>query len=110
MRFQYTASSLDGKVVQGNLEADSPEAVLGWMAEKGLKPVSVKAMGKSGIAGRWQKIASGEKSISVEDKVFLTKYLALMLKVGADLFRAVDILIMDIEKPSMKNFLLEDMK
>ena len=107
MRFQYTASSLDGKVVQGSLEADSPEAVLGWMAEKGLKPVSIKATEKSGIAGRWQKIVSGKKPISVEDKVFLTKYLALMLKVGADLFKAIDILIMDIEKPSMKSFLLE---
>jgi len=107
MRFQYIASSLDGKVVQGNLEAASPAAVLGWMTEKGLKPVSIKATGKSGIAGKWQKIFSGKESISVEDKVFLTKYLALMLKVGADLFKAIDILIMDLEKPSMKSFLLE---
>ncbi|MBI2595097.1 MAG: type II secretion system F family protein [Candidatus Colwellbacteria bacterium] len=107
MRFQYIASGLDGRVVQGNLEAASPSAVLGWMAEKGLKPVSIKAVERSGIAGKWQKIFSRRESINVEDKVFLTKYLALMLKVGADLFKAIDILIADLEKPSMKNFLLE---
>ncbi len=107
MRFQYIASGLDGRVVQGSLEAASPAAVLGWMSEKGLKPVSIKATERSGIAGKWQKIFSRRDSISVEDKVFLTKYLALMLRVGADLFKAIDILIMDLEKQSMKSFLLE---
>src|SRR3989338_8227135 len=108
MRFQYIASTLDGKVMEGSLEAESPAAVLDWMAEKGLKPVSIKAAGKSGLREGWrEKILPGRQAISVEDKVFLTKYLALMLRVGADLFRAIDILIADLEKPAMKNFLME---
>ncbi len=108
MRFQYIASTLEGKVMEGSLEADSPAAVLDWMAEKGLKPISIKAVGKSGLHERWwQNILPGKQAISIEDKVFLTKYLALMLRVGADLFRAIDILIADLEKPAMKNFLLE---
>ena len=94
--------------MEGNLEVESPAAVLDWMAEKGLKPISVKAVGKSGMRERWwQNILPGKQAISIEDKVFLTKYLALMLRVGADLFRAIDILIADLEKPAMKNFLME---
>lgn len=94
--------------MEGNLDAESPAAVLDWMAEKGLKPVSIKAVGKSGLREGWrQRILPGKQAISIEDKVFLTKYLALMLRVGADLFRAIDILIADLEKPAMKNFLME---
>ncbi|MBI3088743.1 MAG: type II secretion system F family protein [Candidatus Colwellbacteria bacterium] len=108
MRFQYIASNLEGKIVEGNLEAESPAAVLDWMAEKGLKPVSIKAVGKAGLGEKWyEKLLPGKQAISIEDKVFLTKYLALMLRVGADLFRAIDILIADLEKPAMKNFLVE---
>lgn len=108
MRFQYIASTLEGKMMEGSLEAESPTAVLDWMAEKGLKPVSIKAVGKAGLHERWwQNVLPGKQVISIEDKVFLTKYLALMLRVGADLFRAIDILIADLEKPAMKNFLVE---
>ncbi len=90
------------------MEADSSAAVLDWMAERGLKPVSVKAVGKSGLRERWlERVLPGRQAISIEDKVFLTKYLALMLRVGADLFKAIDILIADLDKPAMKNFLLE---
>lgn len=108
MRFQYIASTLEGKVMEGSLEAESPSALLDWMTEKGLKPVSIKVVGKSGLWERWyQNLLPGKQAISIEDKVFLTKYLALMLRVGADLFRAIDILIADLEKPAMKNFLME---
>lgn len=94
--------------MEGSVEADSPAAVLDWMAQKGLKPVSIKAVGKSGLRERWyQKLLPGKQAITIEDKVFLTKYLALMLRVGADLFRAIDILIADLEKPAMKDFLVE---
>lgn len=94
--------------MEGNLEAESPAAVLDWMADKGLKPVSIKAVGRSGLREGWvERFLPGRQAISIEDKVFLTKYLALMLRVGADLFRAIDILIADLEKPAMKNFLME---
>lgn len=45
--------------------------------------------------------------ISTEDKVFLTKYITLMLRVGTDLLSAINILIADFDKPAVRNFLLE---
>ncbi len=91
-------------MVEGDLEAQGPAEVLEWMASQGLRPVSVRAMGgvdKRGLKGIFSQ------SISVADKVFLTKYLALMLKVGTDLFKAIDILIADFDKPAVKSLLIE---
>jgi len=91
-------------VTEGDLEAQGPAEVLEWMASQGLRPVSVKAMGgveKKGLGGIFSQ------SITVADKVFLTKYLALMLKVGTDLFAAIDILIADFDKPVVKSLLIE---
>jgi len=104
MRFHYVASEPGGRVVEGDLEAQGPAEVLEWMASQGLRPVSVRAMGgvdKRGLKGIFSQ------SISVADKVFLTKYLALMLKVGTDLFKAIDILITDFDKPAVKSLLIE---
>src|SRR3989344_8944285 len=104
MRFHYIASEPEGRVVEGDLEARGPADVLEWMASQGLRPVSVKAM--AGVDARgFGGIFS--QSITVTDKVFLTKYLSLMLKIGTDLFKAIDILIADFEKPILKGFLLE---
>ncbi len=103
MKFYYIASEPEGRVVEGTIEATGPAEVLEWMASQGLRPVSVKAVG--GATANLHGIFA--QKITVEDKVFLTKYLALMLKVGTDLFKAIDILIMDFDKPAIKSVLIE---
>ncbi|MBI2011076.1 MAG: type II secretion system F family protein [Candidatus Colwellbacteria bacterium] len=105
MRFYYIASHPNGQVVEGNIEAQNPSAVLDWMLSQGLRPVSIKAIG--GVETKKKRFALFGERIAVEDKVFLTKYLALMLRVGTDLFRAIDILIADFDKPVMRSLLVE---
>ncbi len=107
MRFQYIASETDGKVIEGNIEAKNPAEVLQWMVEKGLRPVSIRPIGRTKATGWKRSISLRRETISIEDRVFLTKYLALMLRVGTDLFRAIDILIADFDKPALKYFLME---
>jgi type II secretory pathway component PulF len=107
MRFHYIASDINGEVKEGSLEASSSAAVLDWMVRQGLRPISIKALGESRWKSFWRRFAPWEEVISIEDKIFLTRYLALMLKVGTDLFRAIDILIADFDKPALKNFLME---
>jgi type IV pilus assembly protein PilC len=104
MRFHYIASEPNGRIVEADVEAQGPAEVLEWMASQGLRPVSLKALGGVETKG-WRGIFS--RNITVEDKVFITKYLALMLKVGTDLFRAIDILIADFDKPVVKALLVE---
>ncbi|MCL5006660.1 MAG: type II secretion system F family protein [Patescibacteria group bacterium] len=106
MRFHYTASDPNGRLVEGYVESQTPTEVLDWMANQGWKPVSLKAIQETGT----RKIlgALGRRgSINIADQVFLTKYLALMLKVGTDLFKAIDILAEDFDKPAVKSFLIE---
>lgn len=85
------------------MQADSIDQVLDFLASRGLTPISVKPVKEFAKVG----LGIFSASLNISDQVFLTKYLALMLKVGMDLFSAIDILIQDFEKPAMKSLLLE---
>jgi len=104
MKYRYTASNSSGKIVDGNTEAKTAAEVLGFLAGQGLKPISIKSMGNVEVLG-FKKMFGA--AITTQDKVFLTKYLALMLKVGTDLYKAIDILIADFDKQAMKLLLIE---
>ena len=103
MLFHYVAADEAGKMTEGDYEADALNDVLQFLGSKQLRPVSVKPMEPEKI-GFFQDLFSG---INTSDQVFLTKYLALMLRVGTDLLSAINILILDFDKPAMRNFLLE---
>ena len=103
MLFHYVAADEGGKMMEGEYEADTLTDVLRFLGSKQLRPVSVKPMDQVKI-GFMNGMFGG---INTADKVFLTKYLALMLRVGTDLLSAINILILDFDKPAMRNFLLE---
>lgn len=104
MRYHYIASLPSGKVTEGNIDSGSSAQVLAWMASQGYRPISIKAVTAASTKGF--SFSFGQ-AIDLTDKVFMTKYLALMLRVGTDLFRAIDILIADFDKPVIKAFLIE---
>lgn len=102
MLYHYSAADKTGKIVEAEMDADNLNQVLHFLSEKEMKPLSVKPIRAAkgsffGLFGR----------ITLTDKLFLTKYISLMLKVGTDLLSAVNILISDFDKPAMRNFLLE---
>ncbi len=103
MKYSYRAADAAGKVVEGSMEAASTGAVLESLAAKGLKPISVGA--EKTVERKAQSIFG--QTINITDKVFLTKYLALMLRVGTDLFKAINILIANFDKAIIKSLLLE---
>lgn len=104
MRFHYIASQPNGKIIEGDFEALRPIEVLEFLASQGLRPVSLKTV--KGVEETSRGLFWGQ-TITISDKVFLTKYLSLLLKVGTDLFKAIDILIADLDKPSIKALLIE---
>lgn len=101
MLYHYVASDKSGKLSEGELEAENLNRVLQFLASKDLSPVNVKPV--KGLASSQPVFGQ----INLTDKVFLTRYLALMLKVGTDLLSAINILIADFDKPAMKSFLIE---
>lgn len=104
MQFHYTASDQGGKIIEGDTEANSTREVIGILAGQGLTPIAIKKIGEV-EAGKAKKLFT--KAITLQDKVFLTKYLSLMMKAGTDLYRAIDILADDFDKQSVKSFLVE---
>jgi len=104
MLFHYLAQDPQGRIKEGNINQPNTEAVLEYLTTQKLKPLSVKPL----ISEEEKKgLAIFKKTLSLADKVFLTKYLALMLKVGTDLFSAIDILIQDFESGPARRFLFE---
>jgi type IV pilus assembly protein PilC len=103
MLFHYVAADETGKMTEGEYEADALGDVLRFLGGKQLRPISVKPI-KQVKLGFVEGLFG---NINTSDKVFLTKYLALMLQVGTDLLSAINILLMDFDKPAMRNFLLE---
>lgn len=103
MKFAYTAIQPDGRIIKGAVDAQSEQAVLDFLSRNELKPISVQQSTWT-IGGKIYIFGGG---ITTTDNIFLTRYLALMLRAGTDLFRALDILIADFEKPAVKSLLTE---
>lgn len=105
MIFYFVAAQLNGKVIEGEVEASGTADVLTYLSKQGLRPISLKAS-KATSLGKKRRLFGGE-TITLEDKIFLTKYLGIMLKVGTDILKAVDVLIADFESPGLRSLLVE---
>jgi len=104
MRFHYVAGDSSGKIVESEVEAQGVAEVLEILASKGLKPVNIKVVKLSKALGGGGFFSP---TINETDKIFLTRYIGLMLKVGTDLLQAIGVLINDFDKPVVKSFLGE---
>lgn len=104
MLFRYTASTSEGRIIEGEGEFESRQAILEFLKNQNLTPIKIEA-----LVTYQKKLRGGifSSPINLTDKIFLTRYLALMLRVGTDIFKAIDILIADFEKPALKALLLE---
>lgn len=103
MLFHYLAQDKQGRIKEGNISQANLKLALDFLVTQNLKPISVKPVPYA-IKKRFLFF---KETLSLTDKVFLTKYLSLMLKVGTDLFSAIDILIEDFESGPSRRFLLE---
>lgn len=103
MKYSYIATKEDGSMVEGVVEAQELNDVLQYLSGQKLKPINVKKIGNK----KSSDFSFFKKKISISDLVFLSKYLALMLRIGTGLMQALDVLIEDFKKPAMREFLLE---
>ncbi|MCL4400120.1 type II secretion system F family protein [Patescibacteria group bacterium] len=101
MKFNYIASQPDGKIVENQIDAKDVSEVLQFLSTRGLKPVSVKPVSRSDASG------FGSGKINLTDQIFISKYLSLMLRLGTGLLQAINILLEDFDKKSVKSFLME---
>lgn len=105
MKFQYTALDKNGRIIKGEIEALDQNEVLNIINFKGLKLITLET--KSSFQKINFKNIFISRRITLEEQIFLSKYLALMLKMGTALLQAINILIDDFDKPNVKKFLIE---
>jgi type II secretory pathway component PulF len=103
MQFHFIGSDSGGKIVEEDIEARNKEEVLSIIVARGLKPVSIKAI--KGLSLGNIELFAGK--INISDQIFISKYLALMLKIGTGLLQAINILLEDFSKPAVRQFLIE---
>lgn len=101
MRYSFIAIDRAGARVQGEIEAATLDLAIRQLAAQNLRPVSIDAARDK---SHRNPLFGG--SITTADKIFLARYLSLMLKVGTDLLSAINILIEDFQKPAVRNFLM----
>jgi type IV pilus assembly protein PilC len=104
MLYHYTAFDQRNIYVEGDVDMPTLEDVLKFLANQRLKPVKVTPIIRKKISKSMSIFA---KRISLTDQIFLFKYLGLMLKVGTDILKAVDVLMQDYSEGPIKTFLLE---
>ena len=102
MRFKYTATNNNDQIIEDEIEAQNLEGVLNYLTSKGLKPIKVKPAKKKS-----KNVTLFGGKITLTDQIFIFRYLALMLGIGTNLLQAINILIEDFEKPSVREFLVE---
>ena len=104
MLYHYTAFDQRNIYVEGDVDMPTLEDVLKFLNNQGLKPVKVTPINRKKVS---KSLSIFEKRISLTDQIFLFKYLGLMLKVGTDILKAVDVLMQDYSEGPIKTFLLE---
>lgn len=104
MRFTYTATTREGKTIQGSAEAANKDALVSLLAKQGARPVVIKL--ESDHAGKTKR---GRK-VKSKDLVIFTRQLSTMVSAGVPLTRALATLQTQTESKYFKQVLAGVMK
>jgi len=84
MAFQYEASSADGRIVKGQIEAADEADAIRLLKQQGLTPIALNS-----IATGAQRQTSTKRSMSAQDKILMVRELATLLTAGVPLAEAI---------------------
>jgi type II secretory pathway component PulF len=97
--YTYRALTREGKRTSGTLEATSVQEVRDRLVKMQLLPVEVLLAKQAGAASWWEWIKqSFSRRVSLQDTIFFTKQLAVLLRAGVPLLDALELLIEQTEK------------
>jgi type IV pilus assembly protein PilC len=88
--YKYSVRDRSGKVVNGQIEADSPTAVAQKLTSMGYAPLSIKREGQG--LNRELKIPGTTPKIGLKDLAVFSRQFATMINAGLSLLRALTIL------------------
>lgn len=97
MQYTYKATTTDGKIMQGLIDASDTGAAASYLRGRGFFPISITVKKGNGILGA---LSFGSK-VDNQDLVFFTRQLSSMLASGLTLMQALNILKTQVKKPEM---------
>jgi type II secretory pathway component PulF len=102
--FIYEAAHSDGTMVRGELEADSQQSIIDYLAKRRLIPLKIEEKGV--VHARVFSTNLFEK-ITTPDRILLVRNLGASIKAGMNIIEALEILIADASKKLMKEILIQ---
>ncbi|MBN1331612.1 type II secretion system F family protein [Candidatus Dojkabacteria bacterium] len=99
MKFSYTASDKNGKLVKAVIEADTRDEVVNTLHAQGLIVMSVEEKIRSSFKDIGQIQISG---YGLKDKLMVVKQLVAMITAGLPITQAMDVLKDQAPNPKMK--------
>jgi general secretion pathway protein F len=116
--YQYRAVDHAGKMVVGEVTVESEDAVAQHLRRQQLRPVEIQLGGvatKGSVSGRLgvQKTGPRKKKAKAEDVLFFTSKLALLLRSGLPLVKAMNIMkgmVSNVEMSLVRESLLDEIK
>ena len=101
--YAYKVRDRAGKLVEGTIDADSQQAVVGKLREMGYAPLSVSeqtaSLGQKEIKLPW----SGK--VKQKDVAVMSRQFATMINSGLSLLRALNILAAQVDNPTLRDVL-----
>lgn len=97
--YVYQAFSRDGKQVSGTMDAGSVQGVKEQLSKNGLLAIKIELASAKTAAGGFSFFTNlFAPRVSLKDKIFFTKQLAVLLKASVPLLDALELLIEQTEK------------
>src|SRR5215831_12591197 len=98
--FEYKVRDKVGKVVQGTLEADNAQLVVGKLREMGYVPIEIKQKGGPGLKTEL-KIPGMSDRVKLKDVAVFSRQFATMINSGLSLLRSLYILAEQTESKAL---------
>jgi general secretion pathway protein F len=105
--YSYKASTLEGKVVEGTMEAADNGAVSLKLADMGLLPIRIGASGKDSLLTREIQWSWRKKRVRHKDLLVFTQELHTLVRSGFPLDRSLAILGQLAESPALSEVVQE---
>jgi general secretion pathway protein F len=108
--YKYRASTLEGKIVEGSMEASDGGTVALKLQEMGLLPVRIGAASQKSVFAREIEWPWKKKRVRHKDLLVFTQELHTLVKSGFPLDRSLAILAQLAESPAMSGVIQDVLK
>jgi general secretion pathway protein F len=108
--YKYRASTLEGKIVEGTMDASDDGTVIAKLQEMGLLPVRIGSVARQSIFTREIEWPQKKKTVRKKDLLVFTQELHTLVKSGFPLDRSLAILAQLAESKAMGEVIQEVLK